>query len=714
MTDHNSPFPDNDESELEESAGLACILSFNANDPSGAGGLTSDATAMASVGAHCLPICTGAYVRDTSSITDFYPLDEEAVHDQARAVAEDMPVQVIKVGFAGTPENLATIAELADDYDGVPVVAYMPNLSWWEEDKIDAYLDAFRELLLPQTSVLVGHHSTLRRWLLPEWTGERNPGPRDIAKAAAELGVPYTLVTGMPLPEQYIDNVLASPETVLGHEKFERIEAIFVGAGDTLTAALDFAPTVLILTPVLMPLVREAGIDPVYFGVLFIMNNAIGLLTPPVGTVLNVVCGVGRIPMHDVIRGVMPFLISQVVVMGSSAGIGLALAEALAQAGAHVILNGRTASKVEAAAHTLKAQNLSVSTSVDLTMKSVVCHSAKDLRIENTELPALGEHQLRVNVAYGGICGSDLHYYQHGGFGTVRIKQPIALGHEVSGVVDGLGSQASGIAKGQRIAISPSRPCGHCRFCQAGQHNHCLNMRFYGSAMPFPHIQGAFSEQIIIEGYQAHPIADHLSLSEAALAEPLSVGLHAIQRAGSVLGKQVLVTGCGPIGSLLIGALRRAGAARIVAADIADLPLKCAKEMGADETINLKSDAAALDKYKVDKGQFDVVFEASGSEAALRVGLDTIVPRGVLITVGMGGDISLPMTQVVAKEVDLRGTFRFHAEFATAVRFLNEGLVNGKPVITGILPVERAIEAFDLAADKSQSLKVQIAFADAA
>ena len=111
-------------------------------------------------------------------------------------------------------------------------------------------------------------------------------------------------------------------------------------------------------------------------------------------------------------------------------------------------------------------------------MKSVVCHSAKDLRIEDTELPTLGEHQLRVNVAYGGICGSDLHYYQHGGFGTVRIKQPIALGHEISGVVDGVGAGVSGVPQGQRIAISPSRPCGHCRFCQAGQHKHCLNMRF--------------------------------------------------------------------------------------------------------------------------------------------------------------------------------------------------------------------------------------------
>jgi L-idonate 5-dehydrogenase len=344
-------------------------------------------------------------------------------------------------------------------------------------------------------------------------------------------------------------------------------------------------------------------------------------------------------------------------------------------------------------------------------MKSVICHAAQDLRIETTELAPLGDEQLRVKVAFGGICGSDLHYYQHGGFGTVRIRQPLALGHEVSGIVDGWGAKVSGFARGQRIAISPSRPCGHCRYCQAGQHNHCLNMRFYGSAMPFPHIQGAFSEQIVIERHQAHPIADHLSLSQAALAEPLSVGLHAIARAGSVLGQQVLVTGCGPIGSLLIAALRRAGAGRIVAADIADLPLQCARQMGADETIHLGNAPQALEAYKADKGQFDTVFEASGSQAALRTALDVIRPRGVLIAVGMGGDISLPMTQLVAKEVDLRGTFRFHPEFATAVRFLNEGLIDGRPVITGVLPMEQALEAFDLAADKSRSLKVQIQFA---
>ena len=343
-------------------------------------------------------------------------------------------------------------------------------------------------------------------------------------------------------------------------------------------------------------------------------------------------------------------------------------------------------------------------------MRALICHAAQDLRLENIDSPSLGEQQLLVRVAYGGICGSDLHYQQHGGFGTVRIKQPMALGHEVSGVVEALGAKVNGFSKGQRIAISPSRPCGNCRFCQSGMHNHCLSMRFYGSAMPFPHVQGAFCEHLVIEVSQAHLVADHLSLSEAALAEPLSVGLHAIQRAGGVLGKQVLVTGCGPIGSLLIGALRRAGAARIVAADITDLPLRCAASMGADETVNLKSDAAALERYKADKGQFDVAFEASGSQAALLTALDVIAPRGILVTVGLGGDMSLPMNQIVAKEVDLRGTFRFHAEFATAVQFLNQGLVDGKPVITNVLPMSRALEAFSLAADKSQSLKVQIEF----
>ena len=216
----------------------ACVMVFNANDPSGAGGLSADVTAIASVGAHALPVTAGTYVRDTAEIFDHFAFDEEIVAEQARTLLEDVAVQVIKVGFVGTPENLSTIAEIASDYADVPLIAYMPDLSWWSEVQTDLYQDAFQELVLPQTTVLAGNHSTLWRWLLPDWTSDRSPSARDIARAAAEFGVPYTLVTGIPAPEQFIDNVLASPQTVLGSAKFERIEATFFGAGDTLSATL--------------------------------------------------------------------------------------------------------------------------------------------------------------------------------------------------------------------------------------------------------------------------------------------------------------------------------------------------------------------------------------------------------------------------------------------------------------------------------------------
>ena len=217
----------------------ACVMTFNANDPSGAGGLTADISAIASAGAHALAVVTGSYVRDTAEIFDHIAFDEDAVTEQARTALEDMPVSAIKVGFVGSPEIISAVAEIASDYAEVPLIAYMPNLSWWDEEAIDNYLDAFRELLLPQTTVLVGNHSSLWRWLLPDWAGEKSPSARDIAKAASAFGVPYTLVTGIPLPDQFIDNVLATPQAVLYSEKFERFEAVFAGAGDTLTAALS-------------------------------------------------------------------------------------------------------------------------------------------------------------------------------------------------------------------------------------------------------------------------------------------------------------------------------------------------------------------------------------------------------------------------------------------------------------------------------------------
>lgn len=237
MTNPNSDTNVSPEQENDE-ANPACVMTFNASDPSGAAGLAADVTGIASVGAHALPVVTGAYARDTAEVFDHFAFDEDVIAEQARAILEDVPVQVFKVGFVGSPEAISTIAEIAADYSEVPLIAYMPNLSWWDEGQIDLYLDAFRELMLPQTTVLVGNHSTLWRWLLPEWSSDRSPTARDIAKAASEMGVPYTFVTGIPLPEQYIDNVLATPQAMLCSEKFERFEAVFSGAGDTLSAVL--------------------------------------------------------------------------------------------------------------------------------------------------------------------------------------------------------------------------------------------------------------------------------------------------------------------------------------------------------------------------------------------------------------------------------------------------------------------------------------------
>lgn len=226
------------DSEDDDDDPSACVMVFNANDPSGSGGITADIQAIASVGAHALPVITGTYTRDTAEVYDHYCIDDEAVTEQARAILEDVPVLVFKVGFVGSPENLSAVAELASDYVDIPLLAYMPDLSWWQEDKVDVYLDAYNELLLPLTTLLVGNHNTLSRWLLPDWNVEGSPTARDIARAANEFGVPYTLVTGIPLPDQFIDNVLCTATAVLCSNKFERFDASFAGAGDTLSAAL--------------------------------------------------------------------------------------------------------------------------------------------------------------------------------------------------------------------------------------------------------------------------------------------------------------------------------------------------------------------------------------------------------------------------------------------------------------------------------------------
>lgn len=349
-------------------------------------------------------------------------------------------------------------------------------------------------------------------------------------------------------------------------------------------------------------------------------------------------------------------------------------------------------------------------------MRAIVAHAAKDLRIENQESREPASGQVKVQIERGGICGSDLHYYLHGGFGTVKLREPMILGHEVAGRIVSIGTDVDNLSVGQQVAVSPSRPCNNCDYCLQGHPNHCHHMRFYGSAMPFPHIQGAFRETLIADAAQC-AVTDGLGIEEAAMAEPLAVTIHAARQAGSLVGKRVLITGCGPIGLLCILVARSAGASEIMATDIADYPLETAAKIGASRVLNTGSTGAnnngsdgknTLSDFYANKGHFDVLFECSGVAAALVDAIPAIKSRGIIVQLGLGGDMTLPVQQLTAREIQLRGSFRFHEEFFTGVSWMLNKQIDVRPLITHTLPMDQAVDAFNLATDRSQALKVHL------
>ncbi|MFV0333121.1 MAG: L-idonate 5-dehydrogenase [Tropicimonas sp.] len=344
-------------------------------------------------------------------------------------------------------------------------------------------------------------------------------------------------------------------------------------------------------------------------------------------------------------------------------------------------------------------------------MKAVVIHAPHDLRIEEiAPAPAPGPGEVRVAIARGGICGSDLHYYHEGGFGAVRIREPMALGHEVSGIVAGLGAGVRGLSVGDKVALNPSRPCGECEYCRRDMRNQCLDMRFNGSAMRMPHEQGLFRAEVTLPAGQAVRLSPETDLALAALCEPFAVCLHAVGQGGALLGRRVLISGSGPIGCLAVAAARLAGAAEIVVTDIAAPPLRIAAAMGATRCIDLSAEAAALEVEKTGKGRIDVVFECSGAAPALRTACEVVRPGGQVITVGLGSEPQFPLSLVVSKEIRLAGSFRFDHEFALAADLIDRGRVDLSPVLTGVFPMEDAIAAFDFASDKAKAMKVQLRF----
>jgi L-idonate 5-dehydrogenase len=322
-------------------------------------------------------------------------------------------------------------------------------------------------------------------------------------------------------------------------------------------------------------------------------------------------------------------------------------------------------------------------------MLAAICHGRKDLRIEEIADGPLAPDQVRVAVAFGGICGSDLHYFHRGAVGDFKVREPLALGHEISGTVIETGAGVTGLLPGMKAALDPSRPCLTCSYCRAGRSNLCTNMFFLGSAGRFPHVQGGFAQHLVLRQDQVIPVPDATDLLQLSVAEPLSVGLHAVVRAGALTGKRVLVTGCGPIGLLTARCARHAGAAEIVATDIADWPLDVARrQMGVMTTVNVATHPEGLDRFTGDGGHFDVAFEASGSAAALESIFRVIRRGGRIVQVGMlpAGTAPIPVNVLQSREIELIGAFRAHDEFRLAVRLVTQGVIDVTPILSGTYP----------------------------
>ncbi len=345
-------------------------------------------------------------------------------------------------------------------------------------------------------------------------------------------------------------------------------------------------------------------------------------------------------------------------------------------------------------------------------MTDLACrlHAAHDLRIEDLPDPQSQPDVAIVRVSRGGICGSDLHYYHDGGFGPIRVREPIILGHEAAGFVEAA-PEGSGLRVGQLVALSPSRPCGECDFCQAGAVRHCLNMRFNGSAMRMPHEQGLFRTRLAHPVAQCLPLPDGISAEAAAGAEPLSVCLHALNVAPALSGQRVLITGAGPIGAICTALARLRGAAEIVVTDVQDFTLNIARQMGADRVVNVAADPDGLADYAAGKGRIDVVLECSANPHAIAQAITVTRPQGSFVQIGVGGTIPVPLNLIVSKELRLMGSHRFDAEFAEAVRMIGASEIDLSPMVTQILPARDAVRAFDLAGDRAQAVKVQLDFA---
>ena len=327
-------------------------------------------------------------------------------------------------------------------------------------------------------------------------------------------------------------------------------------------------------------------------------------------------------------------------------------------------------------------------------MKAVVVHGANDLRIDDRPEPVAGPGEVVLDVEWGGICGSDLSYWRHGASGTAALKSPLVLGHEVAGRIAKLGAGVEHLEVGQPVTVHPAELVGDGALPDRlqGRTNLYPQIRYFGSAAFDPHTDGGFSERKLAKAFQVRPLPDGVDTLRGALAEPLAVAMHAVSRAGSLQGRDVLVNGAGPIGSLVTAAAKYAGARTVIATDISDASLRIAKAMGADEVLNVSDTALPTD--------MELVFEATGIPAVLGGVLHATARGGTVVQVGNlpGTPAASALGDLVTREITWIGSYRFVDEITDALQAMKDGL-DVSPIITHKFAIEDAAQAMQTAAD---------------
>lgn len=329
-------------------------------------------------------------------------------------------------------------------------------------------------------------------------------------------------------------------------------------------------------------------------------------------------------------------------------------------------------------------------------MKAVVVHAANDLRIDDVPDPVCGPDDVLVEIEWGGICGSDLAYVKTGLSGTAQLRDPLILGHEVGGKVAEVGKNVAGVSVGEPVTIHPATLVGNHTMPDDLKEltNLWPEVRYFGSAAFLPHEQGGFSQYRIVRPDQLRPIPDGVTTKEAALAEPLGVAIHAVNRAGDVSGKHVLVNGSGPVGALVVATVKQRGAKIVYAADFSKAALEIARRVGADELVNI----SAGDNLPTD---VEISFEASGAPQAIGDVLLATRRGGTVVQVGNlpGRETPILLGQLVTREINYLGSYRFIDEITDALEMLKD--VDVSPLMTHEFDLEDAVEAFRVAADRS-------------